>query len=266
MKTASLTYVVTRLSKRFKVGSFTVSGRNSLGRICVHHRGGGLKFKYRLIDFYRRINQSGVIYNIVYDPNRTAFIGLILYENGLASNIVLSDGVSVGSHVFSGDNSNVLSNFKNAFVNGSAVPLAYCSLFQIVNNVEFRPFFGAALGRAAGSGLIIVQFSSGLVTLKSKSGWLITVSEQCLATLGFASNVLWKSKRIKKAGVVRGWGWRPVVRGVAMNPCDHPHGGGEGKKGSPRNPKTPWGKFARHTPTKNKKSHRLMRRLYKKIR
>ena len=261
-----LNYMVLKVSKILKIGSLSVNGRNMFGRICVHHRGCGFSYKYRIIDYHRRLNQYGAVYRIVYDPNRTAFLGFVLYENGLFSYIIVSDKVVEGSSIFSGDSEHLFKKSDFNLFLGSSVPLTKLNLFQIVNNVELRPFFGSILARAAGVGLIIVNILDDKVTLKSKSGWLLTVSSNCMASLGFVSNLLHSSKRIKKAGIVRGWGWRPVVRGVAMNPCDHPHGGGEGKKGSPRNPKTPWGKLTRHTPTKNKKINRLNRRLFKKIR
>lgn len=261
-----LNYFVLKILDVFKLGSLSLKGRNSFGRICVFHRGGGNKFKYRLVDFHRRLNQFGYVYSILYDPNRTAFLGLILYNNGLFSHIILSDTVTEGSFIFSGDDPAIFNNREFKLDSGTSLPLYNFDLFSVVNNVEYRPFFGSSLARSAGSSLIILNFFSDKVYLKSKSGWILIVSNMCMASLGFVSNVLHKSISIAKAGKTRGLGWRPIVRGVVMNPYDHPHGGGEGKKGSPRNPKTPWGKLTKHTHTKNKKVDRLKRRLFKKIR
>lgn len=261
-----LVYSILKISKVFLLGTLFVNGRNFLGRICVFHRGGGNRFKYRAVDFHRRLNQFGFVYSVFYDPNRTAFLGLVLYFNGFFSNIILSDNVSLGSFIFSGDDNQLINSrdFKEQL--GSSLPLSFLRLYSIVHNVELRPFFGSVLARAAGTSLIVVSILSDKVVLKSKSGWLLTVSNKCMCSLGFVSNILYKSIRLGKAGKVRGLGWRPVVRGIAMNPCDHPHGGGEGKKSPPRQQKTPWGKLTKNVHTKNRKIDRAKRNLFKKIR
>ena len=257
-----LNYTIKKILKKLNVGIYSKNGRNNFGRICVFHRGGGNLKKYRLIDFYRRLNLFGYVYKIIYDPNRTSFIGLIFYENGLFSYIILSDNVVIGNKIFSGDS--IINN--NCYLQGSAIPLKYIPLFNIVNNIEISPNKGAIFIRSAGNSAIIVSKTLENVTLKFKSGWLVTVPSNCMASLGHVSNILHNMNIIKKAGKNRGLGIRPTVRGVAMNPCDHPHGGGNGKTSPPRAPVSPWGRMTKGPHTKNTKFDKLKRKLFKKIR
>lgn len=166
MNTAVLNYTIKKALKKLNLGVLSKNGRNGFGRICVFHRGGGNLKKYRLIDFHRRLNLFGYVYKILYDPNRTSFIGLIFYENGLFSYIILSDNMSIGSKVFSGDSS--INN--SCYLQGSAIPLKYIPLFNIVNNVEFFPRKGAVFVRSAGNGAIIISKTFDNITLKLKSG------------------------------------------------------------------------------------------------
>lgn len=253
-------FIFNTVSKKLKVGTCSKSGRNFSGRICIFHRGGGNKKNYLLIDFKRRLNQLGTVYNILYDSNRTSFVGLIFYDNGYFSNIILSSSVSISNKIFSGDKPQTSLN------KGDAILLSYISLFTTINNVELKPFFGSSLARSAGVGAIIISRVNDKVWLKLNSGWNICVSANCIATLGYVSNIAHKMKNIGKAGRNRWLGKRPVVRGVVMNPCDHPHGGGEGKKSPLAAPKSPWGKLTKGSPTKKKKAFRLKKRLFKKIR
>lgn len=257
-----LNYVLRKALKKLNIGTYSRNGRNAFGRICVFHRGGGNVRKYRLIDLYRRLNLFGYVYKIIYDPNRTAFVGLVFYENGLFSYIILSDNVKVGNKIYSG--CNYIS--EECHSKGSALTLKDISLFSIVNSVELQPGKGASLSRAAGTGSMIIAKTDVKVTLKSKSGWLITIPINCMASIGYASNILHNMQIIGKAGKNRGLGKRPTVRGVAMNPCDHPHGGSNGKSSPPRAPVSPWGKMTKGPHTKNKKIDRLKRKLFKKVR
>jgi len=199
-----------------------------LGRICVFHRGGGNVRKYRLLDFSRRLNLFGRVYKIVSDPNRTAYVALIFYDNGLFSYVLSVDGLFVGARVFSGT---VLND--NIFSLGSAFPLKYVPLFSIVNCIEAVPGKGGIFARAAGVGAIVVSKLDDYVFLKLRSGWLLRFSSDCMCALGYVSNKGHSMEIIGLAGKNRNVGIRPTVRGVAMNPCDHPHGGGNGKKSPP---------------------------------
>jgi len=161
-----LNYIFTKVSKRLKLGTYIKTGKNFSGKICVFHRGGGNKKIYRCIDFYRRLNFFGVICSIQYDPYRSAYIGLILYDNGLFSNIVLADGIFVGHKLFSGKEA----ISKDCFLKGSSLLLSNLGLFSIINNIESKPLLGASLARAAGTGAITLSFVDKFVNIKLKSG------------------------------------------------------------------------------------------------
>ena len=154
------------MAKRLKLGTFKRSGKNFSGKTCVFHRGGGSKRFYKLVDFYRRVNSFGVICSILYDPNRSAYIGLVLYDNGLFSYIVLAEGSVIGQQIFSGDTS----INKYSLKKGSSLILRDINLFGVVSQIESRPYFGAALARAAGVGAVIVASTSNFITLKLRSG------------------------------------------------------------------------------------------------
>jgi len=154
------------LSNKLKIGTFFVGGRNFTGHICVHHRSGGVKRNYCLIDFYRRINSFGLIYKIIKDLNRTAFLGSIIYENGLFSYIILTEGVKIGDRLYSGDKK----KFRNKFKNGFALCLSTINLFIIVNNIEINPYSGSKMSRAAGTSCLLVGKKKDNVILKFKSG------------------------------------------------------------------------------------------------
>jgi len=255
-------YIFSKVSKKLKYGTYTRTGKNFSGKICVFRRGGGNKKTYNIVDFYRRLNAFGVVCEIKYDAYRSAFIGLILYDNGLFSNIILSETTKLGHNLFSG----VVPANKYAFSKSSSFSLNHIPLFSLVNNVEVKPFFGSSLSRAAGVSAVVTSNVNNIITLKLRSGWLVKVSANSVASLGCVSNMIHNMKTIGKAGKNRGLGKRPIVRGVAMNPCDHPHGGGNGKTSPPALPCTPWGKFTKWVHTKKKKIDKLHRRLYKQIR
>ncbi len=214
------------------------SGRNSYGRITVRHRGGGHRRKYRIIDFKRqRDGVEATVLTIEYDPNRSAFIALIQYEDGQKSYIVAPHGLAVGDKVVSGVGSDIKP--------GNAMPLSSIPTGTFIHNIELYPGKGAQLAKAAGVQAQLMAKENGLALLRLPSGELRNVPDKCMATIGQVSNIDHENVKIGKAGRKRHMGWRPTVRGSVMNPCDHPHGGGEGKSpiGRP-GPVTPWGKPA----------------------
>jgi large subunit ribosomal protein L2 len=261
-----LNFVFNLISKHLSFGSVSHGGRNFKGRICVYHRGGGKKKKFRFIDRFRRLNQVGSVIRIYKVSHISAFIGTIIYNNGLSSYIILSDNVSVGSLVFSGAFMDLKHKKINFFSSGSTALLQKISLFSQISSIELLPAGGSVLARAAGTSAFLTgRETVDKVWLKLSSGWHILISSSCLASLGAVSNPKHVFTRIRKAGLVRIRGFRPKVRGVAMNPCDHPHGGGEGKGSPPVAQVSPWGRLTKGTPTNNKKKDRLLRRLYKII-
>lgn len=218
------------------------NGGRSNGRIAVRHQGGGHKQKYRFIDFKRHKRDiAATVERIEYDPNRTAFIALIRYEDGELSYILAPQRLSVGDKVVSGDSADIKV--------GNALKLRSIPIGTIVHNVEMKPGKGGQLGRSAGSYVQIVGRDGDLAQLKLSSGEVRVVPSECIATVGAVSNADNKNVKLGKAGRARWKGRRPTVRGVAMNPVDHPHGGGEGKTSGGRHPCSPTGK-----PTKGKKT------------
>ena len=224
----------------------TTAGRNNTGRITVRHHGGGNRTKYRVIDFKRnKLDVPATVMTLEYDPNRTAFIALIQYEDGEKSYIIAPDGLKVGYIVMNGPNADIKP--------GNALPLSAIPVGTVIHNIELYPGKGGQLVRSAGNfaQLIAKEGEYGLVRLPS--GELRNVPLNCYATIGQVSNVDHDNVKIGKAGKKRHMGWRPTVRGSVMNPVDHPHGGGEGKSpvGRP-GPVTPWGKPALGYKTRNK--------------
>ena len=229
------------------------SGRNSYGRITVRHRGGGNRRKYRVIDFKRRnFGVVGIVKTLEYDPNRSAHIALVEYEDGTKSYIIAPVGLKVGYKVVSGPDADIKP--------GNALPLANIPVGTFVHNVELYPGKGAQLARSVGNMAQLMAKENGMALLRLPSGELRNVPENCMATIGQVSNIDHENVKIGKAGRKRNMGWRPTVRGSVMNPNDHPHGGGEGKSpvGRP-GPVTPWGKPALGYKTrKNTRSDRLI--------
>ncbi len=215
------------------------SGRNSYGRITVRHRGGGNRRKYRLIDFKRDKNQiPAKVLTIEYDPNRTANIALLQYEDGEKRYIIAPQGLKVGDTVVSGEGADI--------VPGNALPLSAIPTGTFIHNVELYPGKGAQLARAGGCmAQLMGKEGSKYALIRLPSGEMRYVPVNCMATVGQVGNVDHSNVNIGKAGKKRHMGWRPTVRGSVMNPCDHPHGGGEGKSPIGRSgPVTPWGKPA----------------------
>jgi len=260
-----LKYFFKFIEKKLRIGFVSNSGRNFLGVICVHHRGGGSKKKSYFVDFFRRLNSFGYIIKILKVPFYSSFLGLIVYQNGLSCYTLLSEQITIGSRIFSG----FLLKDKNhnqVLTPGSSVLLSNINLFSNVSNIEIVPYYGGILSRAAGTGFIITSKLQDKVLLKSKSGWQYLLSKKVMCTIGFSSNLLHRFTKLKKAGYNRSLGLRPIVRGVAMNPCDHPHGGGEGRKSPLASPKSPWGWLTKGTPSKNKLYHKIFKKEAKVIR
>lgn len=225
------------------------SGRNNQGKITVRHRGGGAKMKYRIIDFKR--NKDGVpakVASIEYDPNRTANIALLQYADGEKKYILAPVGLKVGTTLMSGVDAEIK--------NGNALPLINIPVGSQVHNIEMKPGKGGQLVRSAGNVAQLMAKEGKFATLRLPSGEMRMVPSECRATIGQVGNVDHELITIGKAGRKRHMGIRPTVRGSVMNPCDHPHGGGEGKSpiGRP-SPMTPWGKPALGLKTRKKNKH-----------
>ncbi|MBQ4123228.1 50S ribosomal protein L2 [bacterium] len=213
------------------------AGRNNTGRITCRHKGGGHKQAYRVIDFKRdKFGVPGVVKTVEYDPNRNVRISLVVYADGEKRYILTPSDLKVGDTVVSGPEAEIQV--------GNAVPLELIPLGTIIHNIELIPGRGAKLVRTAGGSAQLMAKEGNYVTLKMPSSEMRMVRKECLATIGVLGNAEFKNMKIGKAGRTRHLGIRPTVRGVTMNPCDHPHGGGEGKTGPGGNPKTPWGKPA----------------------
>jgi large subunit ribosomal protein L2 len=233
------------------------SGRNNKGRITSRHKGGGHKKRYRIIDFKRNKESiKGTVERIEYDPNRSAHIALVLYRDGERRYILAPEGLKAGDVVESGPSSPIST--------GNCLSLSDMPLGTIVHCVELFPAKGAQIARSAGSSAQILAIEGRYTTLRLRSGEVRRVLSKCKATVGSVSNSEHSLRSIGKAGAKRWLGVRPKVRGVAMNPVDHPHGGGEGKTSGGRHPVTPWGVPTKGYRTrKNKLSNRLIvRRRY----
>ena len=223
------------------------AGRNSYGRITVRHKGGGNRRKYRVIDFKRDKAGKATVINIQYDPNRSANIALIEYEDGERRYILAPIGLKAGSVVTTGSGADILP--------GNALPIAEIPVGEMIHCIELYPGKGAQLVRAAGSAAQLMARENGMAQVRLPSGEVRLVRENCLATIGQVGNTDYANIHIGKAGRKRHMGWRPTVRGSVMNPNDHPHGGGEGKSpvGRP-GPVTPWGKPAMGYKTRKTKN------------
>ena len=234
-------------------------GRNNTGRITTRHIGGGHKRKYRMIDYKReKFGIIGFIKTIEYDPNRNVRISLVVYADGEKRYIVTPEGLNVGDTIVSGHDADVKT--------GNALPLDMIPLGTMIHNIELIPGRGAKLVRAAGDAAQLMAKEGDYVTIKLPSTEMRMVRKECLATIGVLGNQEFKNLSLGKAGRKRYLGVKPTVRGVTMNPVDHPHGGGEGKTGPGGNPKTPWGKPALGQKTRNAKkaSSKLIVRRRKK--
>jgi len=229
-------------------------GRNNTGRITARRIGGGAKRKYRLVDFKRRkFDVPGTIERLEYDPNRTAFIALVRYEDGEQAYILAPQRLAAGDRVVAGERVDVKP--------GNAMPLRNIPIGTIIHNVELKPGKGGQIARSAGTYAQLVGRQIGYAQIKLGSGELRLVNGDCMASIGAVSNPDKSNTSLGKAGRKRWLGKRPSVRGVAMNPIDHPHGGGEGRTSGGRHPVTPWGKPTKGRRTRNNKaSDRLILR------
>lgn len=224
------------------------AGRNNTGRITVRHHGGGNRTKYRVIDFKRtKTDCTAVVKTIEYDPNRSAFIALIEYTDGVKSYILAPDGLKVGYIIMNGEGADIKI--------GNAMPISSIPVGTIIHNIELYPGKGGQLVRSAGTGAQLMAKEGEHALLRLPSGELRKVHVNCKATIGQVGNLEHENITIGKAGRSRWMGVRPANRGVVMNPCDHPHGGGEGRAPVGRkHPVTPWGKCAMGAKTRRKKA------------
>ena len=223
------------------------AGRNSYGKITVRHHGGGNKQKYRLIDFKRNDEGTAKVIGVEYDPNRTAYIALLENDEGKKSYIIAPVGLTDGDVVSSGENADIKP--------GNVLPISAIPVGTVIHNIELYPGKGAQLVRSAGAFAQLMAKENGTAQVRLPSGEVRIIRLECKATIGQVGNVEHETIKLGKAGKTRHKGIRPTVRGSVMNPCDHPHGGGEGKSpvGRP-GPVTPWGKPALGYKTRNKKA------------
>lgn len=239
-----------RPEKSLVYSKYNRQGRSkSSGRITVRHKGGGHKKLYRVIDFKRdKLNIPAKVVSIEYDPYRNAFINLLVYRDGEKRYIIAADKVKVGDELMSGENA--------AFKVGNRLPLKKIPVGTQVHDVELNPGRGGILVRSAGSAAQVLAVEGGYIQIKMPSGEVRILRDDCMATVGQVSNSEYSAQILSKAGRSRWLGIRPTVRGSAMNPVDHPHGGGEGRQpiGLRRGPKTPWGKQALGVKTRRKKN------------
>ncbi|MCP4307181.1 MAG: 50S ribosomal protein L2 [bacterium] len=229
-------------------------GRNNKGRITSRHRGGGHKQRYRVIDYKR--NKTGVtamVERLEYDPNRTAHIALLLYADGERTYIVAPKGLKTGDTVLSGEDVPISV--------GNCLPLRNIPVGSIVHCIEMKPGKGAQMARAAGASAQVVAREGGFATLRLRSGEMRKIHTECRAVIGEASNAANNLRKLGKAGATRWRGVRPTVRGVVMNPVDHPHGGGEGRTSGGRHPVSPWGMPTKgHRTRTNKRTDKMILR------
>ncbi|NIA72388.1 50S ribosomal protein L2 [Pelagibius litoralis] len=245
--------------KKLTEGLTKNGGRNNTGRITARRRGGGHKRLYRMVDFKRRnFDVPAKVVRLEYDPNRSAFIALIEYEGGEQSYILAPQRLAPGDMVISGERADIKP--------GNAMPLSSIPVGTIVHNVEMKPGKGGQIARAAGTYVQLVGRDAGYALLRLGSGEVRMVRADCMASIGAVSNPDKANAKLGKAGRKRWIGKRPSVRGVAMNPVDHPHGGGEGRTSGGRHPVTPWGKPTKGAKTRNNKKtdSLIVRRRHKK--
>jgi large subunit ribosomal protein L2 len=238
--------------KNLTEGLKSTGGRNNHGHITTRHHGGGHRRRYRMVDFKRKkFDVAATVERIEYDPNRTSFIALIKYADGELSYIIAPQRLAVGDSVVSGERVDIKP--------GNTLPMRNIPVGTVIHNVELKPGSGGKIARSAGTFVQLVGKDQGYALLRLSSGETRRVPGDCLATIGAVSNPDQQNVKIGKAGRNRWMGWRPSVRGTAMNPIDHPHGGGEGRTKGGRHPVTPWGKPTKGAKTRhNKKTDRLI--------
>ncbi len=228
-------------------------GRNAYGRITTRHRGGGAMRKYRIVDFSRTVRDvSGKVVALEYDPNRNVELALVSYLNGAKRYVLRTEGISRGSILMSSENADV--------AKGNSLPLDKIPVGFFVHNVELSPGSGGKIAKAAGASVQLMGKDEGLAMLKMPSSEIRTVSLNCWATIGVVANADFRNVSYGKAGRRRHLGIRPTVRGMAMNPVDHPMGGGEGRSKSGSQPTSPWGKNSKGAVTRTRKSSAIIKR------
>ena len=247
-----------RPEKTLTEGLSSKGGRNNNGRITTRRRGGGHKKRYRKLDFKRsRWDISATVERLEYDPNRSAFIALIKYEDGELAYIIAPQRLMPGDKVIAGEKVDVKP--------GNAMPMTNIPVGTIIHNVEMKVGAGGQIARSAGTSVQLVAKDQGYAQLRMASGEIRIVRAECMATIGAVSNQDKANIKLGKAGRKRWLGKRPSVRGVAMNPVDHPHGGGEGRTSGGRHPVTPWGVSTKgNRPRNNKRTNKLIIRRRKK--
>jgi large subunit ribosomal protein L2 len=239
--------------KSLTVGLCKNGGRNAYGRITTRHQGGGAKRKYRIIDFKRSERDiEGTVKTVEYDPNRNVRIGLVFYKNGSKRYILLPAGIAVGSKIIAGE--------KVEPKVANCLPIKNIPVGFSIHNIEMRPGSGGKLVRSAGTSAQIIGKGDKFATMKMPSGEVRLINIDCWATVGVLGNADFKNISWGKAGRMRNKGIRPTVRGMAMNPVDHPHGGGEGRSKSGSHPVSPWAKGCKGTRTRKRKDFRIIRR------
>lgn len=229
------------------------AGRNAHGHVTTRHRGGGVKRRYRLVDFRRNKAVAGRVVSIEYDPNRSSFIALVFFRDGDKRYIIAPEGINVGDIVETGE-------MVEPKV-GNSLPMKRIPIGLPIHNIELTPGKGGQIVRAAGTSALIQSKDAGMVVVKLPSGEVRLLKEECFATIGQVSNLDHKNEKIGKAGTKRRMGWRPSVRGIAQHPDSHPHGGGEGRSGiGMSSPKSPWGKktLGKKTRKRNRYSNKLI--------
>jgi large subunit ribosomal protein L2 len=239
--------------KSLSIGLKKSGGRNTYGRITVRHRGGGAVRKYRVIDFLRTLRDvEGKITTIEYDPNRNVRISLVAYKNGAKRYILLPEGLKVGDKVFASKTAEAKP--------GNCLPIRAIPVGFNIHNVEVKPGSGGTFARSAGTTVQLMAKTDEYATLRMPSSEVRMVHIDCWATVGTLGNADYKNISWGKAGRTRQRGFRPSVRGMAMNPVDHPHGGGEGRSKSGKHPQSPWGKGCKGTRTRKRKNPLILRR------
>ena len=232
--------------KRLTRAKLRISGRNNKGHLTIRHRGGGHKRLYRTIDFRRDKREiTAAVASLEYDPNRSAHIALLAYADGEKRYILAPDGLAVGSTVVASDSADILI--------GNALPLRNIPLGTMIHNIELKKGKGGQMARSAGTAAQLLAKEAGYAQIKMPSGETRMVHLDCYATIGQVGNLNYENVSIGKAGRSRWLGIRPTVRGVVMNPIDHPHGGGEGKTSGGRHPVSPWGQPTKGYKTRNNK-------------
>lgn len=240
--------------KYLTVGKNKIGGRNNFGRITAYHRGGGHKRLIRIIDYFRFIwNVYGIIMHIEYDPNRNGLLAFVVYSNGLSSYIVATSLMKVGTRILAADYSSIS--------DGNTLSLKNIPTGVKISNIEISKNCGAQYARAAGAYAKIISKTNKYAIIHLRSGVMRRVLLSCIATIGQVSNFNYMFKKFNKAGNLRHLGWRPIVRGVAMNPIDHPHGGGQGKTSGGRPSVTPWGLITKGRKTSSKRNSHLIVKL-----